>query len=139
MNGPTIRQWMTAAPVTIDRDDTLETAHRLMRRWAIRHLPVVDGDQLVGIVSDRDLSIVETLSSVDPQTENIEEAMTSAPYTVHPDAPVAEVAQEMARTRYGSAVVVENGQILGIFTTIDALNCLAELLGAPKQPAPQLA
>lgn len=133
MTGLTVGSWMTRSVVTIGLDDTLAAAHRLMRRHGVRHLPVVDGDRLVGIVSDRDLHIVETLSGVDPDTEVIEEAMTSAPFTVTPETAIADVAEQMADHRYGSAVVLEGGAIVGIFTTIDALRCLAELVAAPEQ------
>jgi acetoin utilization protein AcuB len=47
---------------------------------------------------------------------------------VRPDTPVDEVAREMADRRYGCAVVIEGGKVVGVFTTTDALRALSELL-----------
>lgn len=125
----TVRQWMSPAPVTVEPDDTLLSAQGLMRAHGIRHLPVLEGDRLVGIVSDGDIHLLETLSDVDPAVETVEEAMTDGPFTVGPEETVGGVARVMARRRYGCVVVVESGTVVGIFTTVDALRCLADLLG----------
>ncbi|MBI5513532.1 MAG: CBS domain-containing protein [Deltaproteobacteria bacterium] len=124
---------MTATPHTVGRDQPLTVAHRLMRDHRVRHLPVVHVGKLVGLVSDRDLALIETLRDVDPAEVIVEEAMTQAPYTVGPDASLAEVAEHMAAHRYGSCVVVDGERVVGVFTTVDALEALAALLrsGAP--------
>jgi CBS domain-containing protein len=62
---------------------------------------------------------------VDPKEVRVEEAMTAEPFTVAPDDDVKTVAAEMAKHRYGTAIVAENGHIRGIFTTTDALRALA--------------
>lgn len=54
----------------------------------IRHLPVLDGGKLVGIVTQRDLHLVETLKGVDQQTVTVEEAMSQDVYTVEPETPL---------------------------------------------------
>jgi len=123
-----VRDYMTPVPVTIQQDETLLRAHRLMDQHGVRHLPVLDGEALVGVVSDRDLHLLETLKEVSPETELVEEAMTSEPFSVPPDAPVAAVVAEMARHKYGSALVVEGSHVVGIFTTTDALFLLARVL-----------
>ncbi len=121
----TVQRFMTVAPVVIGSDRTLAEAHREMRERNIRHLPVVDGGTLVGVVSQRDLYLLETLRGVDPAAEKVREAMTPDPFTVPPDAPLAEVAATMAARKYGSAVVVDRGSVIGLFTTTDALRALA--------------
>lgn len=119
---------MSVSPVVIGSDRTLAEAHETMRQHGIRHLPVVEGRRLVGIVSQRDLYLLETLRGVDVASEKVSEAMTPDPFTTRSDAPLDEVAREMAEHKYGSAVVVEDGKVVGVFTTVDALRALSTLL-----------
>jgi acetoin utilization protein AcuB len=121
----TVERFMTANPIAIASDRTLADAHRIMRDRKIRHLPVVDAGRLVGLVSQRDLYLLQTLKGVDPDAERVEEAMTAEPFTVAPDAPLEDVATAMAEHKYGSAVVLDGGQVVGVFTTVDALRALA--------------
>jgi acetoin utilization protein AcuB len=127
MSIETVQRHMTVSPVVIGSDRTLDEAHRLMRERGIRHLPVVDGGALVGLVSQRDLYLAETLKGVDPGTDTVREAMSAEPYAVRPDASLAEVAEVMAERKLGSAVVVDRGSVIGLFTTVDALHSLARL------------
>jgi acetoin utilization protein AcuB len=55
-------------------------------------------------------------------------AMTEKPYSVSPDTPLDEVAHTMASEKFGSAVVVQNGHVVGVFTTVDACRALGDLL-----------
>jgi acetoin utilization protein AcuB len=123
-----VAQFMTRNPYCIQRSEPLHEAHRLMRARHVRHLPVVDQDRLVGIVSERDLYLLETLRSVDPGKEPVSEAMTEHPFTVTPETGVRFVVQEMRQKKYGSAVVVEGSRVIGIFTRTDALSALESLL-----------
>ena len=126
---PTMSRYMTRQPWTICKDATMAQAHTLMRAHAIRHLPVLDGGKLVGIVSERDLHLIETLPGGDPDAVSVEEAMVSDVYVVGPNDPVDVVVDHMADHKQGSAVVVDRrGGIEGIFTTIDALQVLADVL-----------
>jgi acetoin utilization protein AcuB len=125
---PTIRRYMTTSPHTIGKSQTLAFAHKMMREHHFRHLPVLEGGTLVGMVSERDLHLIETLRDVNPEKVTIEDAMSQAPYSVSPDAPLDEVVAEMAEHKYGSAVVIDNGKVVGVFTTVDAMVAFAELL-----------
>ncbi len=118
---------MSAEPKTIGKDEPLVAAHRLMQAHRIRHLPVVHGGRLVGVVSERDLYLLETVKSVDPRREPVEEAMTAFPFTVPRTAELGDVARQMWQHRYGSALIVEDGKLLGIFTRADALRALSDL------------
>jgi acetoin utilization protein AcuB len=115
---------MTPSPVTIGRDQTLTTAHEMMQKHRIRHLPVLDGGALVGILTDRDLRLVESVAGTDPKRTLVEDAMTPEPYIVSADTPLRDVAAQMVEHKYGCAVVMERGHVAGIFTTIDALRVL---------------
>ena len=107
----------------------MSQAHELMRAHRIRHLPVLDGGKLVGIVSDRDLHLIETLPDSDPDEVTVDEAMTEDVYAVGLDDPVDAVAERMAARKYGCAIVVgPRGVVEGIFTTVDGMQVLADLL-----------
>lgn len=125
---PTVRKYMTTTPHTIGRDQTLNFAQNILREHNIRHLPVLEGGKLVGILSERDVALVEALKDVDPAQVEVGDAMSQQVFTVRPDAPLDEVADEMASHKYGSALVVDNGKVVGVFTTVDAMQALSELL-----------
>jgi CBS domain-containing protein len=119
---------MTPAPVCISVDADLEAAVALMQEHGIRHLPVMDGDALVGVVSERDLAMVESLVPEEWRQISVAEAMTPHPYAVPPDAPLCDVAKHMAQEKLGCAVIAKpQGQVIGLFTTTDALRVLAQL------------
>lgn len=120
---------MTTTPHSIGGEQTLETASRMMREHHIRHLPVLHGGKLLGVLTDRDLKFIEAFRDVDVRKVLVEEAMSGEPYTVSPDAPLDEVVSTMAAEKYGSAIVVDNQHVVGIFTTVDACRALSELLG----------
>jgi acetoin utilization protein AcuB len=130
-----IRKYMTHAPLTIGQEQTLSVAHEVMRENRVRHLPVLEGGKLVGVLSQRDLHLIETLRDVDPAKTTVDEAMTGDVYVTGPDAGLDEVASQMAKHKYGSAVVVERGKVIGVFTTIDALNVLSDLVRKTKAAA----
>jgi acetoin utilization protein AcuB len=130
-----IETFMTRSVHTIGTKAPLTEAHRMMNDHAIRHLPVLEGGRLVGMLSQRDLHLVETLKDVDPKEVLVEEAMSQDAYTVAPEAPLGAVAREMAQHKFGSAVIIRGAEVLGIFTTTDALRALDTVLSAPA-PAP---
>lgn len=125
---PTIQKFMTTTPHSVGKDQTLEHAHRLLRAEKIRHLPVLEGGVLIGMVTERDLALIEGFEAIDPKKVTVEDAMSTEVYSVSPDAPLNEVVLEMAEKKYGSAVVVQNHKVVGIFTTVDACRALGELL-----------
>jgi acetoin utilization protein AcuB len=122
---------MTRTPHLIGAEQSLKTAHALMRQHHVRHLPVLHGGKLIGVVSDRDLHLVETLHDVDPDNVRVEEAMSQDVYAVTPKTPLKAVVQEMATRKLGSAVVIDGTKVVGVFTTIDALETLMTMLSAP--------
>lgn len=124
----TVGEVMTQAPHTIGEDRTLSDAHEMMQKYKIRHLPVLKRAKLVGILTDRDLNLVETFNDVDPKTVRVKEAMALDPYVVAKTQSVAEVAKGMADSKVGSAIVWEKERVIGIFTTVDACRVLAKAL-----------
>jgi acetoin utilization protein AcuB len=123
-----IETWMTSNVHTIGDDQTLAQAQARMREHGVRHLPVLKGGHLRGIVSERDIAFVESLPGVEPGAVKISEAMTDEPYVVSRGTAVGEVIEQMARHKYGATVIVDGDRPIGIFTTIDALHLAAKLL-----------
>ena len=121
-----IADFMTPIPHTVGSEQTITFAQQLMQKYGIRHLPVLHGGELYGIVSDRDLGMIAGLNEVNPDATTVEEAMTQEAYTVSKDTPLFSVLEEMLEHKYGSAVVVEGMKIVGIFTTHDSLKLLVE-------------
>lgn len=128
LRNPPVRAVMTESPVSVSTVTSISRAWTLMQEHRIRHLPVVDGDRVVGILSDRDLHLVKTMRGVDPDDVGVDETMVRDPFTLSPDVPLAEAARRMAELKVGSAVVVSGGKPIGIFTTTDALRALAVVL-----------
>jgi acetoin utilization protein AcuB len=129
----TVDGYMTRSPLTIGLEQPIAGALELMRAHNIRHLPVLSGGKLVGMVTERDLQLVGSLEGVDPRAMSVEQAMTPDPYAIAPHTSLEWVALEMAEHKYGSTVVVEKGKVVGVFTTVDALKALQELLGRSRR------
>lgn len=125
---PLVDKFMTTSPHTIGVDQPLSHAHEVMHKFKIRHLPVLKAGKLVGVLTDRDLHLVETLKDVDPDKVAVEDAMTPNPYSVSPHAPLDEVASEMAEHKLGCAVVLDNNHVVGVLTTVDLARVLVEIL-----------
>jgi acetoin utilization protein AcuB len=124
----TVGSYMTKSPVVVERTTTMAHALRIMDEQGFRHLPVVASGKLVGVVSERELKIVENMQGVDSGMCIVGDFLLGAPYTVAPATTLAEVVRTMAEHKYGSAVVVEDGTVVGVFTTTDALKALASVL-----------
>lgn len=133
MDKLTIRAFMTPLPHAVAVGQPLAAARELMREHQIRHLPVLHGGQLVGVLSERDAAMIAALPGVDAERLVVGEAMTPDPHTISPDSSLEWVAAEMAQQKLGSLIVVEHGRVVGIFTTVDALRALGELLGRARR------
>jgi acetoin utilization protein AcuB len=125
---PTVADFMTRSPHTIGRDQTLKQAHDLMNKYRIRHLPVLEGGELVGLVSQRDLYFVESLDGEAPARITVEEAMSQDVFEVPLTATLEQVTQSMVRKKHGCAVVLQDERVVGVFSTIDAMKALLHYL-----------
>lgn len=119
---------MTNMPKTIGEDIPISIAKEVMKRGEFRHLPVLSAGRLVGVVSDRDISVAESFSGKGEIT--IGDIMTPDPYVASQDEPVDHVLLHMAEKRYGCALVrdAESEALIGIFTDTDALRFYADRL-----------
>lgn len=131
---PTVREFMTTEPCAVDAELTLADAADRMAANNIRHLLVVRGDRLAGVVSTRDVSLASALSKGKTDTVSITTAMSEGVYTCTVDAPLSEVALAMESNRYGCAVALEDNVVVGIFTTTDALRAVRQLIAGHEVP-----
>lgn len=124
----TVSAYMTRSPVTVQRSTTMAKALKLIEEHGFRHLPVLDGGRLCGLVSERELRVVENMRGIDSAFCTVGDFVLGPPYAIGPDTAVREVARVMMDRKLGSAVVVEGEDVVGLFTTTDALRVLAEVL-----------
>ncbi len=125
-----IADHMTRSPITVDKTTSLAAALKIMEENGFRHLPVVEGGQLLGVVSERELRCLENMEGFNSAHCVVEDFTLGPTYAVAPDSLVRDVARAMAERKLGSAVVVEGTKVVGMFTTIDALRVLASVLDA---------
>lgn len=125
---PTVQKFMTTQPQSIESTESIKKALDRMDKIKVRHLPVTKAGKVVGIVSDRDLKLVLGFEEIDSAEVTVADVCHPKPFIVEPDTQLHEVASEMAEKRLGSAIVVQNGKLVGIFTTVDACRALAEIL-----------
>jgi len=123
----TVREWMTRIPVEVDRREPLSLASDLVRRHGIRHLPVLDGYHLYGIVSDRDLTRAQSRKRPASGGLCLGDICERDVLAVAPTTSVGEVARQMVDRAVDSAVVRDGEFVVGIFTTTDALRTLGQL------------
>jgi acetoin utilization protein AcuB len=131
---PAIQRYMSTSPHTIGAEQTLHKAQKVMQEHKIRHLPVMQANQLVGIISERDIQLVLGIGGVDADQLTVEDAMTQDVISVDPDAGLDEVAALMVERKAGSVVVTQNHHVVGIFTTVDGMLALSELLQTRLKP-----
>ena len=123
---PPVSRFMTSNPHAISSSQRLHHARSMMRELGIHHLPVVDDDKLVGIISDRDLSTIVL-------DDTVADAMTTDVAAVTTNAPLDEVLDLMGAGKISSVVVTGSKGIEGIFTMTDALRAFSEFLGRVNQ------
>ncbi len=124
----TVEEFTTPSPVTATEESRISELAQMMREHGIRHLPIVQNDRVVGIVSDRDLKVLTNLQLDEKEGVVARDIMVRDPVTVTANQLLHEVAFVMSKNKIGSVIVnEENGEFLGIFTVTDALNALIEL------------
>jgi len=134
-----VRDVMQPQVVTVTPQTTLSEAVRLTRQRGIRHLPVLEGGALVGIVSDRDLKRAMASPATSAEARELTslldrvtmgEIMTRAVITVAPAVPLEEAARVMVREKISALPVTEEGRLVGIVTETDVLELFVKAMGA---------
>jgi len=116
-----IRSVMTRYPYAIPADAPLLDARKLMLEHKLRHLPVVRDDDLVGLLSDRDIKLMlgPEFAYPDPRELRGEDVMVPDPYVVELATPLETVLEGMVEHRADAALVVRKGRLAGILTVTD--------------------
>ena len=124
--------------VQVSPSDSVRTAWALLREHRIRHLPVVEDDKLVGIITDRDVRLVFPSALTSGQREQdphdalekvmVQEIMTKQVITVAPDTSIADAARIFLERRIGGLPVVQGSRLVGIITKTDILAVYVEVV-----------
>jgi len=129
-DGWSVGQWMTPNPEAITPDASVRTAFFKMRHGGYRHLPVVDGDQLVGMVTDRDLRRPDITDEPDgwhdfynlDEDYEVRHVMTTEVETVTPGDRLEKALKTLLDRKFGALPVIDKkGQMIGILTTYDMM------------------
>ncbi|MCU4137651.1 MAG: signal transduction protein [Thermodesulfobacteriota bacterium] len=124
-----VKNWMVTEVITASPENTVEDAIQLMRRFSIRHLPVIENGKLVGLVTESNLRAY--LSSEKLQFP-LKEIMILNPITVDPETSIDEAAKIIYKYKIGGLPVVTQDKLIGIITITDILEAFIELMGLLK-------
>lgn len=125
--GIPVEEYTTPDPIVVTETATLDELSQLMKTNGIRHLPVLRGDQVIGIISERDLRLIAGLNLKEKSSMRAADIMARDPVSVSSEATLDEVALEMSEKKIGSVIVNDGSKLVGIFTVTDALNALIEI------------
>ena len=127
---PPIKAVMTPFPWHVDRDEPLDRAKALMQEHQIRHLPVTEGGELIGVIKARDVALLESRSSAGGHHAgfHVRDVSVLDAYVVDLFEPLDRVLGELAARHIDSALVVRHGRLAGIFTATDACRHFAGFL-----------
>jgi CBS domain-containing protein len=139
-NSVPISKIMTRKLVTLSPQDDLVTAERLFKKHHIRHIPVVEGNTIKGMLGYTDLLRISFADAVDEHEEYVDtivynmftipQVMVSDVVTVSSTTSIKDVARFLSKKEFHALPVVDNGQIVGIVTTTDLINYLLECIEA---------
>lgn len=125
---------MTENVITLKKSDSLETAEKLFKKHHIRHIPVVRGDVIIGMLSYTDLLRISFADSVNDDDDHvdsivynmfsIEQVMAKKIVSVSPSSSIKEVAEILAKSEFHALPVVDTNILVGIVTTTDLINYL---------------
>jgi acetoin utilization protein AcuB len=125
---------------TVQQGDTVEQAQTLMAVNSIRHLPVLDGRNLVGILSEGDIRgvlIPQRVTGTGRKGKafyllrdvKVEEAMTGDPLWVTPESDIEDAARLLVNNKIGCLPVIDDGDVVGIITDTDILQLFSQIMG----------
>ena len=115
----TVRESMTENPKTIVGDAPVSEAARVMATEDVGSLPVVEGDELVGIVTDRDLVVQVVARGKDPESVRVMDVYTKELVLASPEDPLDEALRRMASEQVRRLPVVDDGRLVGILAQAD--------------------
>ncbi len=116
----TVREAMTSKPCSIDAGKDVSYAAKMMRDEDVGIAPIVEGDQLVGVLTDRDIAVKVVAEGKDPATTRVRDVMSTNLVTVDPDQDLDEAMRLMAQHQVRRLPVVEeDGKLVGMLAQAD--------------------
>ena len=133
-----VSEIMTKKVVTLNSQDSLVTAEELFKKYHIRHIPVVKGKKVLGMLSYTDLLRISFADAVDEDGEtvdsviydmfNISQIMANDVVSVSSHTTIREVAEFLSKKEFHALPVADDGKLVGIVTTTDLINYLLKFL-----------
>jgi CBS domain-containing protein len=117
--GKNVRDLMTQNPRAVRPDDSVVEAARVLRDENVGSLPVIDGDRLIGMVTDRDITLRVVAEARDPGSVSVQEIASRDPVTAEAAADLDDALQLMARHQVRRLPVTEEGRLVGILAQAD--------------------
>ena len=135
--GTPVAAIMSQNVITLNHSDELLTAEKLFKKHHIRHIPVIKGDKLIGMLSYTDLLRISFADAIEDNSESevetivynmftIEQVMAKNLITISSKSTIKEVAQILSKKEFHALPVVEGSKLVGIVTTTDLINYLLE-------------
>jgi len=131
-----VSEIMSQNLVTVTTNSDLVSAEELFKKHRIRHIPVVSGKEIVGMLSYTDLLRISFADAVDENEESVDtmvynmftisQVMVRDVVSISSETTIKEVAQFLASKEFHALPVVDNGELVGIVTTTDLINYLLE-------------
>jgi len=136
-----VRDALTADPRSVGKSVSVVEAARLMREQDIGSLPITDDEKLVGMITDRDITMRVVAEAADPKVTSVEDVYSQDLVSVEPDNDLGDALRLMARHHVRRLPVVENGRLVGIVAQADialrenelATGELVEAISAPSE------
>jgi acetoin utilization protein AcuB len=141
--GIRVSDWMTNGVLAVETFDSIAVARQVMAKHRVNQLPVLDNDNLVGIVTDRDIRdayptsmMIDRTEAIDRFAEKItvEEVMTHDVFIVRPETALATAVNLLRKHRIGSLPVVKDKRLVGIITRSDILDFVLSESGKRTRP-----
>ena len=132
-----VRDFMSTKVVTLTPESTMDEAVALEMRMRIRHIPILEGETLVGIVTDRDLkrAMPSLLTGTNREqheqvmkSTKVGQIMTRSPLTTSPEAPLKDAVRILCEEKFGALPVVDGKKLVGIITETDLLRAFLQAL-----------
>lgn len=131
-----VQRIMTTKPIVLHLNDGLAKAEELFKTHKVRHLPVVSGNEIVGILSMTDLARISFVDGYDPENFHVdtsvyslftlEQIMVRNPRCIPPDLTIKEAAEILLKEEFHALPVTKGNELIGILTTTDLINYLLE-------------
>lgn len=121
-----VKEWMSSPVITISQEDTVLEAAKLMDKHVIGSLPVVDGENPVGILTERDLIRRVISKEQDPKQIQVKDCMTKDIVAIDEDAGLMKISQLMHKNYFRRLIIMKHKKVVGIITAKDLIRILSQ-------------